>query len=452
MSEERQRVLQMLKAGKITVEEAEALLEALEEEQQAVPSETAAGTPAGTTVAAGARSAQAPAGTEPSEGQPGDRRGEFHRLIDDIVASVGVDSIMETVRESLKRSKVDMQRIKDEVRRATHRAREESRRAAREYRRYSRHGFGHHGFGMSISRAIEGLWGLSDASGSWTHEADLAAGRSLAIRNTWGDIRLEPSADGRLHLDAVTRAWGRDQAEARRNLDQLRITARDEDTGFTVRVEPPAGDLPRRVRVDLKAQVPTGVAVDAALARGDVDARGLGGDLAISVISGDVSIRDHQGSVRIESAKSDAALERVAGDVQVSTKHGDVTLTDIGGRADVSVLHGDISVSRVKGDVDLRTLSGDVDAGVEAFSPGTTSVMSTMSGDVAVRLGERAHCRITARVTSGEIKVSAPIADVQQNRRWLQGVIGSPDAALELSTVSGDVSISAQPVDVPARG
>lgn len=164
MSEERQRVLQMLKAGKITVEEAEVLLEALDEEQEAgsaglgqqpalaSPEPASPAQPStGPAPGAGApRAAVPPAGAPTGGGtcgeQPADRPREFHQLIDDIIASVDVDRIMATVHESLKQSKVDVERIKGEVRRAAHRARGESRRVAREYRR---HRFGRRGLGSA---------------------------------------------------------------------------------------------------------------------------------------------------------------------------------------------------------------------------------------------------------------------------------------------------------------
>ncbi len=494
MSEERQRVLQMLKAGKITVEEAEALLEALEAEQEA-GSEGPGQQPAAASTERGAPAqsptgptpaVDAPAGTASSGEQPPDRPKEVHQLIDDIIASVDVDGIVATVQESLRRSRVDVHRIKDEVRRAAYRAREESRRAAREYRR---HRFGRRGFGMSISRAIEGLWGLSDASGTWSHEADLGAGRSLSIGNIWGDVKLEPSPDGRLHLEAATRAWGHDEAEARSHRDQIRITAADEGSAYAVRVEPPAGNLPRRFRVDFDIKVPAGVSVAVSQAKGDIDAQGLTGTLTISVASGDVTVRGQGGSVRVESAKSDVTLERIGGDARVSSKHGDVVLADVGGRAEVSLFNGDITATRIKGDVDLRTLhgdvelqeaagrivahtksgdlslaqpagpvvldlqtaSGDVEVEIGQLSAGASSTISTMSGDVAVRLGEGARCRITARVTSGDIRADAPLVNVQQSRQSLQGVVGSPDATLDLSTVSGDISINAQRVDAGIR-
>ncbi|MGQ0568592.1 MAG: DUF4097 family beta strand repeat-containing protein, partial [Armatimonadota bacterium] len=477
MSEEQQRVVRMLKAGRVTVEEAEALLEALGEEQEEKvrPPETAAVQDA---AGASARAEAGPAPTAPPEEPVTERRRDFHRMIDDILTSVDVDGIMETMRESLHRSKVDVDRLKDEVWRAAKSARDEGRRAAHEYRR--------RGFGMRVSRAIEGLWGLTDAEGTWAYDGELAAGQTLSIYNVWGDVTLSLSQDSQVHVHAATRAWGRDGVEAAALRDDIRITAVDEGRTFAIRVESRLGDLPRRFRADFTVSVPAGVGVEVVQAKGDVSATGLSGPLTFPVVKGDITVRDHTGAVHVDTAKGDVNIERVTGDVRVRSKHGDITLADIDGRAEVSVLSGDISAANVKEAVDLRTLRGDVameglagrivasskngdlslkhPAGavslefqtargdvvgeVEQFVAGSTSVMSTMSGDVSIRLGEDTRCRLSARVTAGDIQINGSVQETQRSRRSLEGVIGGADASLELSTVSGDVVIDARRVDL----
>lgn len=480
MSEEQQRVLRMLKAGRITVEEAEALLQALGEEEAAEPvaqtgperagperpgpetPEARTGGPAQEQSARGREE-------EPSPGGPG----EFQRMIEEILASVDVDGIMDTVRESLKRSRVDVERVKDEVRRAAERVRDETKKAAADYRR--------HRWGVSISRAIEGLWGLVDASDTWSHDADLPPGRSLAIHNIWGDVRLAPSKDGRLHIQAVKKAWGRDGTEARSMLERVRITAEDEGQAHAVRVQPLAAGPARRFRVDFDVKVPGGVPVDVVQAKGDVDAAGLTGDLRIAVASGDAAVRQHGGSVDVDAAKGDVDVGGASGDVRVRIGRGDVSLAGVGGRAEANVLSGDVTASGIGGAVELHTLRGDVtveEAGgrIAAASKsgdlsvrrptgsvaldlqttrgdvlaeighlieGSASVLATISGDVTVRLGESARCRIKARTASGEIRADAHLTDLHQGRRSMEGVAGAPDASLDLSTVSGDVVIEA---------
>lgn len=493
MSEERQRVLRMLKTGKITVEEAEALIRALEEAEGEVGgySEDAVhvGVPADETAAeVPGQAAQIPtagSGREQSAGSsqaagvaPGDEdlAGEFRRLIDEIVSSVDVDEIVrsvrgsvETIRESLEKSRFDAGRVRAEVRRAARRAREETRKAAREC--------GRHGLGMSISRAIDGLWGMEEVGGSWSYDGELPAGKTLVIRNTWGDVKLNPSPDALLHARASKRAWGRDEGDAAATLDQLRVTARWEGGAFEIRAHPPAT---RRTRVDFDIQVPSGVEVDLSQVRGDVEAEGLSGSLVVHTTSGDVKARDQSGSLRVESIRGDVEAMRVGGEVRIRSKRGDITLGEVGGPAEIDSLSGDVSTSRVAGDLTVRTLrgdirteacrgtifartkrgdiavrrptgalaldlstaSGDVEAEVGRLSADAGSVLSTMSGDITVRLGPDAGCSLTARVVSGEIHTGVPLREARQDRRSLQAAYGSGGARLTLSTVSGDITLA----------
>lgn len=427
MLEERQRVLRMLKAGKVTVEEAEALLEALGEEESGAP-------PAGAVPSGSA------GGGLPVEGErPEDRRGEFRQLIEDILERIDASGIVDTVRESLRtslgRTRVDVHRIRDEVQEAAHRLRDEARKAAMEYRRQ--------GFTLSISQAIEGLWGMADSSGTWSHEAGLTPGSILRLYSPWGEIGLSRSPDERLRVLASKRAWGRDEADARAALERVRIAAGPEGDAYVIRVEHQAAGPPRRYRADLSVQVPAGVSVEVAQTRGDVSATGLDGDLAVRGVSGDVVVRDQDGNVQVDVTRGDISAARVKGEIQARTLHGDVTLEHAEGRILGHSKRGDVDFRHPDGEVvlDLKTASGDVEAEVEQFSAGTTSVLSTMRGDVTARLGPDVRCRLSARTTAGGIRADVPLLEAQRSGGTLRGVVGSPDAALDLSTMSGDVSV-----------
>jgi hypothetical protein len=446
---ERQRVLRMLKEGRVTVEEAEALLDALADEGETAPGATTAGHEAGTPGAVGpGDQSGAPAGPA------GDARG----LLDDIRAAVDVDAIVESVRESLRRSSVDVDRVRDEVRRTAERVRDEAQKAAREYRR---------GWGADIARAIDGLWGMADAKGAWTHEADLPVGSTFALRNLWGDVAIRRSDDRRLRARATIRAWGRDAEEAAAVREAVQITVSGEGGRHVVQVEPPAAGPRRRFRVDFQIEMPEGSPVNVEQARGDVDARGVGGALEVRVASGDVTARDVPGTARIETSRGDITVER-GRSVDAKTAHGDVELVEVAEGATVSVMHGDVTLERVRGRVvagsrhgdltfrspsgpvglEMETTHGDIHAEVRDLIPGTVSRLSAVHGNVTVALGAGARCRIGARVTRGEIHTAGPLRDAARQPRALRGVAGAPEADLEATTVSGDITIRIEPAEV----
>lgn len=401
MDEERQRVLRMLKAGRITVEEAEALLEALGEEQ------------VGTATA----SAGAPdAGALPGR-LGGERRDDLRGLLDEIIASIDVEGIASTVRasvgtvrESLQRSKVDVHRIRGDVRRA---AREARRRIVR----------------VGITDAIEGLWGMVDAAGAWSHDAFLDAGQRVTVHNLWGDMRLSASPDNQVHTRASIRAWGRDEAEAAATRDRVRVTARSEGQEFAIRVEPCGTGAPRRVRVDLDLSVPSGISVEVTLVKGDLRASEIGGHLAAHLLSGDIHVDGAKETLELHTLRGDIEVEAAGGQITAHSKRGDLVLR----RPTAPVL------------LDLSTVSGDVEAEVDRLVAGSISRLATVRGDLTARLGPQAGCRIIARVASGEIRACDGLGEVRRGHRSLQCTYRSDDATLNLSTMSGDILIAAAP-------
>jgi len=399
VDEERQRVLRMLKAGRVTVEEAEALLEALGEEQ------------VGPTASAGTPDARTPP-ARPA----GERRDDLQGLIDEIMASIDVEGIVstvrasvDTVRESLRRSKGDVHRIRGDV-----------RRAAREARR--------HGIKLRITDAIEGLWGMVGAAGAWSHDAVLEAGQRVTVHNLWGDTRLSASTDGQMRVRASIRAWARDEADAAAARDRVRITATSEGQVFAIRAEHSIG-VQRRVRVDFDLAVPPGIPVVVTQTKGDLQASGTEGHLTAHLTSGDITVTDARGILELRTLRGDIAIEAADGQITAHSKSGDLVLR----RPTAAVV------------LDLSTVSGDVEAEVDQFVAGSASRLATVSGDITTRLGPRAACRIGARVASGEIRTGEGLGEVQRGSRSLQGTRGSGDATLDLSTMSGDILIVAAP-------
>lgn len=429
MSEERARVLRMLKDGRITVEEAEALLEALGEEEAAAP------TPAGIEAGSGARLAGDPA--ESGAPQP-----PVHDLIEEILDAVDVERIVDTVRESVSRSRAEARRVRDEVRRAAREAREEARRAAREARKA--------GWGGRIGRAIDGLWGLAGAQRAWAYDAELPAGGTVALHNAWGDVRLLESADGRLRARAQVRAWGRDEHEAQDLLEAVQVTVQDDPGRVSIKVERENEGWGRRFRADFEFEVPRGIGVEIHLAKGDVSAERIGGDVSVQASHGDVTLAEVGGRIEVRLAHGDVTI-RDAGPVTVRTLHGDVVVEGAAGDVTVTATHGDIAVRRPRGPVTLRldTTTGDVGVEVAEFVAGSASRISTVAGDIEVRLDRSARCRFSARVAAGEVRVRGPLRDVQRGRQSAEGVAGSPDATLTLAAVKGDVVLDAQAVDAP---
>jgi len=402
MNEEREMVLRMLKEGKISVEEADALLQALAEESE---------TPA-------------PA-AEPGAGAEGPG----------VDIRVELGDLVRELTESIPKEVIHLERLKD----------------LGEFRRHFK--FGWRGI-------VSALQGLGEGQAEESSELPMVSGERLELRNAWGDIRLSRSEDDRLRVKARKRVWAATAADATREAEALSVQPRREGSTVYVGVRRVEG----RVRVDMDVLVPDGVAVVLDVAKGDVRVEGLHGRVEVHVARGDVTLRDVDGDVHLDVKSGDIVAGVVRGKVSGRVLNGDVDATECGG-VTLDIVNGDVSLRQVAGDVDIeakngdievesvqgrsiraRALSGDVQVTVPILPDGGAINGETMSGDVEIRLPSDARATIDAATMSGEINCMLPLQDRAADRgtlrrRTLRGVLNGPGAVITLRTASGDIEI-----------
>lgn len=423
MDDERQMILRMLKEGKISLEEADALLQAL------------ADAGAGAEQPSGAPSRQVP--PEPEEpGRARRPRSEWGGLKDEIQGIIA--DILKTVpREVIHGIRIGTEPL---------------RRGA-------------------FVELVQGLHGLPEEDREISAEEAMGAGDTLAISNRWGDVRLQAAQDGRMRMRARVRVWASTAEAAERTAGTIGITPRRSESTVFLEVPRPEG---ARLRADLEIVVPRGVAVTVDESKGDLRATGLGGSLRAEIASGDVNVTEHDGAIAVGVKSGDLTLRRVTGDAQVDIKSGDILAADVRGRISgrvlsgdvevdgsgpvrLDVINGDISLRRVTGDVAVETKSGDIEVeGVESSTVRVRAIsgdvvvrgavqealhVDTVSGDIHVALPPQARATIDAATRSGEVECRLPLQDRQGSRRSLHGVLNGPGATIRLQALSGDVDI-----------
>ena len=414
MDEERERVLRMLKEGKITVEEADALLQELVDQRS------------------DQEGASAP--VPPPPGSPGgpDAREELRTVFQDLM-----DAIPKDVVRELKQA-----------------------------REVFRPGFAH---------VLRGLRGLAEGRAEMTAEEAMSPGDQLVLSNAWGDVALVASPDERLRLRAAKRVWAETEEEAQQEAEALPVEVRRRGTSVEITVPRPMPGH-RRSRVDFHLEVPAKVDVRVEAAKGDVAAEALRGRIDLRIARGEVKVRDHEGEVNLDVVSGDIQLGTIRGDVRLDVRSGDISVRQVDGamrgriiHGDVSihevgdlvldVIHGDVAAARVNGTVDvetksgdiavadaharevrMRTLSGDVELSLEELGEGPLTV-ETISGDIEVGLPATARATIEASTRSGSIHSALTLQQTTGDRRSLRGVLNAPGAPVRLSATSGDIEI-----------
>ncbi len=237
----------------------------------------------------------------------------------------------------------------------------------------------------------------------------LARGKTLALSAIAGSIRVEAYAGPEVQVTAVKRGPAADRAEVRfiaePGADGMTICAvwGDQESCHGGRSHSHVRD--NEAEVDFVARVPAGVAFDGSMVSGNVEVAGLAARVEVNSVSGDVAVRN---------------------------VHGDVSAHSVSGRATLAAVDGQA--------VEVNTVSGDVEFGGPVRQGGRYSFRS-VSGQVTLNVDGALNAHVKVGTVSGQLDSDFPVTLAgggRFDRRNLDFNIGTGDARLELSTVSGD--------------
>lgn len=450
MADEIPMILRMLADGKITAEQAEALIKALPTDSSR-PGRAA-------DPAAGTGDFFAGVQTKLS-----DLQGKLSELQVKIAASQAglFDRVKAQVCEVELRPAIDetarvLSSVKQEVVRG---ARIASRFAARQARRIGAEALSAGSriadefcMDMSAHSRPRNTADLPESSDTVTVCAPAATGAHVSIVNPFGNVRVTQGSEPTVTLKAVKTAWGSIEEDRARRLSELRIAPPDNSTPgyirfFTAGSPHAIGDAV----ADFDVVAPAGVVLSIETGFGDIDVEGFTGTLEL--------LESGTGDVRVKGVKHDDDRE----EANLRSRYGSVFVEDYeGGPLSCgqtwSVFlpapenqrgRGRLELVGVKSrsNVTARTNAGPVRL-IRVETPWSVNV-STVSGDVEI---EKVDCgSATISTTSGDI--TAHEVDTTVDKLALSSVSGDIRAekilsdAVTIGTVSGDANLAcAEPV------
>lgn len=235
---------------------------------------------------------------------------------------------------------------------------------------------------------------------------------SLDVRVTSGRLDLAPSASGEVVIDVS--GSGADFVVVEQSGDTVSI--REERRLFGGRT------------VNIRAAVPSGTSLEAAVASLNIVARVDLGRVVARTASGDIDL-GQVSTVEVKSASGDVKVDSCTGRCEITAASGDVRIHRVAGELGVSTASGDIGIERAEGRVEVKTASGDIRIGC---CSGPSVEATSMSGDVDLGLPEG---------TRVEAEIDSLSGDVVLPPRRPPGGESERNLKLRAKTVSGDVIV-----------
>ncbi|MEV0601056.1 DUF4097 family beta strand repeat-containing protein [Streptomyces sp. NPDC050315] len=161
------------------------------------------------------------------------------------------------------------------------------------------------------------------------------------------------------------------------------------------------------------------------------------------------------GRTEVRGVSGDSTLVRLAGPVLAETVSGRLEAQALGGDLRFHSVSGDLTVIEGGGSsVRAESVSGDMVIDLDPTAEGTDVRLTTVSGEVAIRLPDPADTEVEASTTSGA--VSNAFDDLRVGGQWgaknITGRLGAGTGRLKVTTVSGSLALLRRPrsEDTPA--
>jgi Putative adhesin len=173
----------------------------------------------------------------------------------------------------------------------------------------------------------------------------------------------------------------------------------------------------------------------------------------LGVVNASAIVSGISASISAKSVSGDITLDGVTGNVDAKTVSGDVEARGIDGEVAFNSVSGGLTLAGgAVSKLAAKTVSGQVTADIELQDGGGLKV-STVSGDVAVRVPASASARVDLKSASGRVRSSFDGMTAAPGRRptAMSATIGSGSADLTVSSMTGDVTLLAR-VEPPSPG
>ncbi|MGW7469621.1 DUF4097 family beta strand repeat-containing protein [Streptomyces xantholiticus] len=176
--------------------------------------------------------------------------------------------------------------------------------------------------------------------------------------------------------------------------------------------------------------VPAETAVEVGVVGAGAVVSGVRGATVVRGVSGDTTLVGLSGDIRADTVTGSLEAQSVTGGLRYHSVSGDLTVIDGAGAS-----------------VRADSVSGDMVIDLDPGGQPTDIRLTTVSGEVAIRLPHPADARVDANTASGV--VSNAFDDLRVSGQWgakrITGTLGAGTGTLKATTVSGALALLRRP-------
>jgi len=231
--------------------------------------------------------------------------------------------------------------------------------------------------GNASSRSRSSGTGLKQGNRSVAIEHKPAT--ALSVRTDNGTVRVSQAQGNEVHIEATIRA----RSDERLAATTLNV---DRDDQGTLHVAPAWPDNERETDegCDFTITVPDMEGIRVVTGNGDIDLQNLAGDAVLETANGDVTVHDQDGAV------------------DARTNNGCITLEGVQGAAIARANNGRVAIREARGAVEVKTSNAAVDVGLTPDNEGPVDV-DTNNAMVSLSVGSAFKGALSLSTSNGKV-------------------------------------------------
>ncbi len=279
-------------------------------------------------------------------------------------------------------------------------------------------------------------WLLTHEEREVTLPLTVPSGKTLKIENSSGEVKVI----GGFEVGSVTahaRFRGSTIEEAKAKAEAYMLIIEESDHIVEIR-QPDVNGL----TVDLEVQLPGHANVNIKCESGNITMVDTKGGCRIEGRSGNISLRGLNGIVEVGTSSGNISIEDTEGaSLSIENRSGNIRAIRTKGNLKARTASGDITVSSSSGKVmSFETASGNVLVDLDEAVTGTTN-LRTVDGNAFVSIPDGSDCRVSLSTLRGVVNASMHLEDEARADSRVTGRLGPGSGTLDVSAVTGNITL-----------